>query len=255
MIIGIAGRARSGKSTLGRALASKLGFKETAYADQLKKLAALFLGFDGSFADPNYVQTWESVKTQQLLRTYFGSRTENWTGREILQHLGMAARQAFGSNFWTERCLAACLATPACEACDGSGELYSAVMTLTCKACGGAGRLPSNFVITDVRFPNEVHAIHDVGGKVIRLNRAESLETRHDYQEGDPRVLNCSVCGWSPWAHPASRSPDQHSSETALPDVSNDLIKYDAEFTGEYTANAYAALEAVRGWLSQGGDT
>jgi len=61
--------------------------------------------------------------------------------REALQILGVAAREVFGEYFWVDQVMAQVLK-------DGT-----------------------NYVITDVRFPNELEAIRSAGGKVGRISR------------------------------------------------------------------------------------
>lgn len=83
------------------------------------------------------------------------------TPRQILQAFGTDAfRQEFGQDVWVRNTLER--------------------MRL---------RLPQKAVITDVRFPNEVEAIQNVGGRVIRVDASERLD-----------------------------QSDEHSSETALDD-------------------------------------
>lgn len=60
-------------------------------------------------------------------------------GRRLLQDLGVGCRDVLGADVWVDALLA---------------------------------RLPARAVVTDVRFPNEVDAIHDHGGLVVRVVRA-----------------------------------------------------------------------------------
>ena len=64
---------------------------------------------------------------------------------------------------------------------------------------GGGGKAP-NWIITDVRFPNEAKAIKDRGGVVIRVNRP--LERLGNSKL--PKLRHTSIT--------------QHPSETALDD-------------------------------------
>lgn len=61
--------------------------------------------------------------------------------RASLQAVGVAARQVFGEYFWVDQVMAQVVK-------DGS-----------------------HYVITDVRFPNELEAIHSAGGLVGRISR------------------------------------------------------------------------------------
>ena len=45
-----------------------------------------------------------------------------------------------------------------------------------------------NFFITDVRFPNEVQKIKDIGGKCIYINRKGNLPINIEESENDPKI-------------------------------------------------------------------
>ena len=62
-----------------------------------------------------------------------------------------------------------------------------------------------NWIITDVRFPNEVQAIKDRGGITIRINRP------------------CSICGGVGY-HKLDCRPSEHQSETALDNAEFDYV-------------------------------
>ena len=72
-----------------------------------------------------------------------------------------------------------------------------------------------NWIITDVRFPNEVQAIKDRGGIVIRVNRPETWKS-----------TGCVIMDMSS----NDRSKDvvikytEHPSETALDDYEFDIV-------------------------------
>lgn len=147
-IIGIAGKKRSGKDTAARALVAQLGFRQIAFADPLKALAASFLGLpveavrDDAFKD--------NVVFADLRRIRMGanmSRVDlsHRTGREVLQRLGTAARETFGRNFWVERAMESV-------------------------------RVSEDVVFSDVRYWSELYAIEMAGGLVIRLNRTDGAE-------------------------------------------------------------------------------
>lgn len=213
MILGLSGKKRSGKSTLGRALTA-LWFWEVAFADALKELAADLLGLS--------VKDLEGYKTREVMLIMAG-RGKTLNVRELLQRLGVGARCALGKDVWI-------------NAVRGRiTDLYAEAHYSGQKDC--------NIVITDVRFPDEVAFIKKMEGKIIRLNRRESLETRHHFS------VDC--CGRPETAHPASSNGDDHESESSLPDDSNGIIVYDAVFTGSLEENTEAGIDFVRRLLAE----
>jgi len=126
MIIGVSGKKRVGKNTVGMYLELKYGYKPVAFADELKN-AAKTLGWDGRKDDK---------------------------GRVLLQHLGCLVR-AYDPNFWIKK-----------------AEVRIADLI----AHGQA-----DFVVTDVRFPNEVEWVKSQGGVVIRVwSKTEISDDAHE---------------------------------------------------------------------------
>lgn len=71
-----------------------------------------------------------------------------------------------------------------------------------------------NWIITDVRFPNEAKAIKDRQGIVIRVNRPFKVEGVYEKDESGFDVLKYTT----------NRSISLHESETALDDYSFDYV-------------------------------
>ncbi len=81
------------------------------------------------------------------------------------------------------------------------------IKQLNSKTDGSYGVRQPNWIITDMRFPNEAQVIKDRGGITIRVNRP------------------CSVCGGVGY-HKLDCRPSEHQSETALDDYEfNYVIK------------------------------
>lgn len=153
MLIGITGKARSGKDTFAELLANALFDKSgqrfilMAYAHELK------LRVQKDF-DLSYEQLWGDEKEAYDHR-YPRSRNnqvagrreqdeikENyWTAREILQEYGQFFR-TIHHNFWVE-------------------ELFRVIDDKEYK----------NVIITDVRHPNEADPIKEKGGCIVRVSR------------------------------------------------------------------------------------
>lgn len=78
--------------------------------------------------------------------------------RELLQRMGTeVGRELYGESFWVDRVLSQILV-------DGH---------VAKNACGEVvfTQVPGDFVITDVRFPNEADAVQSVGGKIYKVVR------------------------------------------------------------------------------------
>ena len=157
MIIGLSGYARSGKDSIAEYLVTDKGFVRVAFADSIK--AALIklnpILEDGRTLNEHVKRFgWDTTK----------DRTET---RRLLQVFGTeVGRDMFGNAFWV-------------------GLAFEKIYQYP---------EDTNFVITDVRFPNEADAIRSRGGKVWRVER-----------EGVPPVNN-------------------HISELAMDDYDFDLI-------------------------------
>lgn len=136
VLIGFTGKLGSGKDTAALT-AIKNGFTRVAFADVLKRVAENI--------NP-YVRVYRGAPTQL---SYFlewcdwdwDSAKKNYSVRGFLQNLGVAIRRE-DPEFWVR----------------AAGIE---------KALEEHGRV----VVSDVRFPNEVQYIEDLGGTVVRIVR------------------------------------------------------------------------------------
>jgi len=146
-LIGLSGKARSGKDSLAAHLVAEQGFARVAFADVLKDALAgmnpevvginrqhasmqgLLVAFDG----------WEGVKAHP-----------NWAPavRRLLQDLGVACREHVYADVWLD------------AAMRRVDEYLNA---------------GTNVVITDMRFANEVEAVRGRGGIIARIERSDLL--------------------------------------------------------------------------------
>lgn len=152
-IIGVSGKARSGKNTFAEMLAEELHRKTgkvyilMAYADELKKMAQREF-------DLSWDQLWGEEKEKEDKRylrqpKYVGGvRSDStefpspyWTGREIMQQLGGFYR-SIDNNFWVKK-------------------LFKSIDE----------KEYENVIITDVRYPNEVDPIVERNGLHLRIER------------------------------------------------------------------------------------
>lgn len=143
ILVGIVGFAGSGKDTVADMLIER-GFVKDSFAKTLKDAASVLFGWDRSLLDGT---TIESRNWREIPDTYWAKETNNkeFTPRLALQLLGTEAiRETFAQNFW--------------------------VSTVIKRYIENGFK---NTVITDCRFPNEINAIRDNGGKIIHVSRGE----------------------------------------------------------------------------------
>lgn len=89
IVIGLTGRARSGKDTVAEYLVADHGFKQVAFAGLLKEAAGLLFGL-------SYDQLHGGLK--EVVDPYWGR-----SPREILQLMGTESfRCVFGDDFWVK---------------------------------------------------------------------------------------------------------------------------------------------------------
>lgn len=174
MIIGISGKAGSGKDTAAKMLEVLYANPDISYEDFANKKYKNFADIQiVHFADilKETVQTlfgigeWET-NTQEGKKTII-----SWIGktvRELLQGVGQGLRDAIDPNLWVKALFA-----------------YTEDW--------------SNYIIADVRYPNELEAIKERDGILLRIDRNGAGAGNHssetaldDYGEWDFHIGNNS---------------------------------------------------------------
>lgn len=142
-LIGLAGYARSGKDTAAEALI-ELGYERRAFADKLKDL----LAYLNPIVEADAFESCDCCGLQVEFERVNDHLRFGWEGakntyeiRELLQRLGVGAREILGDTVWVDAAL---------------DDLPDSTKRV---------------VVTDVRFPNEADAIRAIGGKVYRVER------------------------------------------------------------------------------------
>ena len=141
MIIGIAGFQGSGKDTIADYLQNIYGFKRDSFAATLKDAVAAVFGWDRELLEG---RTTESRAWREAVDPWWANRLNmpGLTPRLVLQKWGTeVARKSWHDDTW--------------------------IASLENKLA----RAHNDIVITDVRFPNEIRAVRDAGGIVIRVVR------------------------------------------------------------------------------------
>lgn len=142
VIIGILGKAGSGKNTASKVLAN-LNYdhwafcKETAFADPIKDLCSKLFGF-------TYQQLWGPSQNRNQPSPLYKDKPE-LTARIALQRIGDIGRELCPS-VWIDK-------------------VFENIKDLK-------GRGYQRFVITDVRMPDEVEAISKHNGLLLKLVRS-----------------------------------------------------------------------------------
>lgn len=130
-LIGIAGKARTGKDTIARHLWAKHSFTRIAFADPVKLAAQAMFGL-------THDQTWDDNMKEKLIPEW------GMSPREIFQRVGTeCVRDVFGADHWLNRW----------------AQTYRMIKDT------------DDIVVPDVRFENEAAMIRDLGGLVIHLVR------------------------------------------------------------------------------------
>lgn len=151
-VVGLTGYARSGKNTVAGLIAKmspESRVREIAFADAIKVSAARALGvpFHGDQVGTAAVREWaDRFKADHVIEVIeSGETVHRITGREFLQRYGTEAhRELFDDDFWVNVV-----------------DLNPPDIDL--------------LLVTDVRFPNEAHHIHEAGGEVWKVVRSDAL--------------------------------------------------------------------------------
>ena len=141
IIIGISGFQGAGKDTVADYLQNIYGFKRDSFAATLKDAVAAVFGWDRELLEG---RTTESRAWREQVDAWWANRLNmpNLTPRLVLQLWGTeVARRAFHDDTW--------------------------IASLENKL----SKAHNDIVITDVRFPNEIQAVRNAGGVVIRVVR------------------------------------------------------------------------------------
>jgi hypothetical protein len=146
MIIGFVGFIGSGKDTAADYLVNTHGFRRDSFANTLKDAVAAVFGWDRVLLEG---RTKEAREWREQVDTWWAERLNmpQLTPRWILQYWGTeVCRHAFHDDTWI-------------------ASLENKMRKTT-----------DNIVISDVRFPNEINAIHNAGGIVVRIKRGNDPE-------------------------------------------------------------------------------
>lgn len=174
-VVGLTGFAQSGKDTAASFLV-KRGWTRIAFADILRQslynlnppvgttVVPVYDHFYSAYSGEGCWGFGDTPITEYKATTYRVQQIVDAIGwdrakveyeeiRELLQRFGTeVGRELYGTDFWVEMAL-------------------KKIKTHPLAVFGSPEEVDGDYVITDVRFPNEEAAVHNLGGKVYRIQR------------------------------------------------------------------------------------
>lgn len=192
MIIGFVGFIGSGKDTAADYLVNFHEFRRDSFANTLKDAVSAVFGWDRTLLEG---RTKEAREWREQVDTWWATRLgiPDLTPRRILQYWGTdVCRNHFHDDIW--------------------------IASLENKM----RKTSDNIVISDVRFPNEIKAIHNAGGIVVRIKRGPDPDWYQDAVNMNAGTTNMS------WLISKTRMEKLgiHASETAWVGGNIDHVVY-----------------------------
>jgi hypothetical protein len=168
-VIGICGLISSGKGTVADILVNEHNFTKISFADKLKDGVASVFGWDRQMLEGD---TEESRQWRETVDSFWTKETgRTVTPRLILQEFGTECmRKGFYDGIWVSVIKQEIVRNP-----------------------------DTNFVIPDVRFPNEANMLKTIYGEVWRVRRGPDPVWFRMYQDigVEPKEIHESEWRWA----------------------------------------------------------
>lgn len=202
MIVGFVGLIGSGKDTAADLLVNDFGFKRDSFANTLKDAVSNIFHWD---RDMLQGLSAESRAWREEVDDWWAERLgiPHLTPRWVLQFFGTdVCRDNFSNDIWV-------------------ASLERKLM-----------QSKDNIVISDVRFANEIHAIKDAGGTIVRLQRGP-LPVWWDTARNNPELM-------------AATAPEVHSSEWAWVSSGEDVVIHNDGTILDLAVNLRIVIDRIR---------
>ena len=202
MLVGFVGFIGSGKGTVADILTRKYGFIKESFANSVKDAIAPVFGWDRKMLEGDTMESREWRETPDPWWSHkFG---KPFSPRLALQLMGTeAGRNVFHRDVW--------------------------VLSLLRRTDPA-----KNYVIADVRFPNEIDLIRSEGGKVIRVKRgpepewystAEAYNGMTNWDGSMQQMKAYPNVHYSEWAWIGKAFDDEITNSTTLEDLEKKVVK------------------------------
>ena len=203
MIIGISGFISSGKGTVATQLTEKYGFRKDSFAASLKDACAVMFDWPRDMLEG---ETAESREWREQVDEWWAANLgiPNLTPRLALQLIGTdALRNNFSDAMWFTTLENRIRKNPT-----------------------------QNVVISDVRFPNEIKFIQDMGGIMIKVNRGAApvwYETAILANKGNSLAKGAmttlySAAHFSEWAWVGAKFDYEINNDTTIESLNNQIL-------------------------------
>jgi hypothetical protein len=203
MIVGFVGLIGSGKDTAADLLVNDFGFKRDSFANTLKDAVSKIFHWDRELLQG---LSAESRAWREEVDDWWAERLgiPHLTPRWVLQFFGTdVCRDNFSNDIWV-------------------ASLERKLM-----------QTKDNVVISDVRFANEIHAIKDAGGTIVRLQRGPLPVWWDTARNNNPELMLSSY-------------PAVHSSEWAWISSGEDYVIHNDGTILDLAVNLRKVIDRIR---------
>lgn len=171
MIVGLVGFIGAGKGTVADLLVQRHAFEKESFANSVKDATAAIFGWSRALLEGD---TPESRAWREQDDKFWSEKLgKPFSPRLALQLMGTeAGRDVFHPDLWVHTVLNRCEKNP-----------------------------DYDYVIADVRFPNEIKAIREAGGVVVRVKRGDEPEWYDNaYAVNMGKTVEPPTAHFSEWA-------------------------------------------------------
>lgn len=165
-LLGVCGRKRHGKDTIGEFLREGWDYTPIAFADPIKRICMDIYGL-------SYDQCYGGDEYKEVVDERWGL-----TPRYIMQRVGTEMGREVHKETWVRYCF---------EQIERARRREPVILHIPAKRgffpAASSGVNASQWVVTDVRLPDEARAVQNRGGRVIKAIRPSLLQGAVDMHQ------------------------------------------------------------------------